>query len=81
MRTTIQLDDTLLREARREAARSGMTLSGIIEEALRERLARPATSAEPREQVRLRTTGGGGLRPGIDLDNSAALLDVLDRLD
>ena len=79
MRTTIRLGDALLLEAKREAARSGVTLTAIIEESLRERLARSATSAEPRARVRLTTTGGRGLRPGIDLDDSAALLDVMDR--
>ena len=78
MRTTIRLDDALLREAKREAAKSGMTLTAIIEESLRERLARSAASAEPRSYTRLATSGGRGLRPGIDLDDSAALLDVMD---
>ena len=53
-----------------------MTLTAIIEESLRARLAR--TSTEPRTRVRLTTTGHGGLRPGIDLDDSASLLDVMD---
>ena len=75
MRTTIRLTDSLLLEAKREAARCGMTLTAIIEESLRARLAR--TTAEPRRPVRL-TTGRGGLRPGIDLDDSASLLDVMD---
>ena len=68
--------DSLLLEAKREAARCGMTLTAIIEESLRARLAR--TTDEPRKRVRLTTTGRGGLRPGIDLDDSASLLDVLD---
>ena len=53
-----------------------MTLTAIIEESLRARLAR--TTAEPRTRVRLTTAGRGGLRPGIDLDDSASLLDVMD---
>ena len=63
-------------EAKHEAAKCGMTLTAIIEESLRARLAR--TSIEPRTRVRLTTTGHGGLRPGIDLDDSASLLDVMD---
>ena len=78
MRTTIRLDDPLLREAKREASRSGMTLTAMIEEALRERLARTASNAEPRQPVRLKTVGGSGLCPGVDLDDSAALLDLMD---
>ncbi len=76
MRTTIRLPDTLLLDAKREAVKCGMTLTAIIEESLRARLAR--TTGEPRTRVRLTTTGHGGLRPGIDLDDSASLLDVMD---
>ena len=75
-RTTIRLADSLLLEARREAARCGTTLTAIIEESLRARLAR--TTAEPRKRTRLTTTGRGGLRPGVDLDGSASLLDAMD---
>ncbi len=78
MRTTIRLGDALLQEAKREAAKSGMTLTAIIEESLRERLARSTADAAPRARVRLTTVGGRGLRPGIDLDDSAALLDMMD---
>ncbi len=53
-----------------------MTLTAIIEESLRARLAR--TTAEPRTRVRLTTTGRGGLLPGVDLDDTASLLDVMD---
>ena len=63
-------------EAKHEAAKCGMTLTAIIEESLRARLAR--TSAEPRPRVRLTTTGHRGLRPGIDLEDSASLLDAMD---
>ena len=76
MRTTIRLPDPLLREAKREATKCGMTLTAIIEESLRARLAR--TAAGPRTRVRLTTTGRGGLLPGVDLDDTASLLDVMD---
>lgn len=81
MRTTIRLGDALLREAKREAARSGMTLTAIIEESLRERLARSAAGAESPPRTRLTTSGSGGPRPGIDLDDSSALLDAMDGAD
>lgn len=72
----VRLADSLLREAKREAAKCGLTLTAIIEESLRARLAR--TSTAPRTRVRLTTTGHGGPRPGIDLDDSASLLDAMD---
>lgn len=77
MRTTIRLDDRLLREVKREAARSGVTLSAMIEEAVRERLARTASPIQPRSRVRLETFRGRGLGAGVDLDDSAALLDLM----
>ena len=77
MRTTIRLSDELLKEAKRLAAESGTTLTAIIEDSLRERLNRGKGRGVPRKPVRLKTTGAGGVRPGIDLDDSAALLDVM----
>ena len=76
MRTTIRLDETLLGEAKRVAAEQGMTLTAIIEESLRERLAR--NRAVPhRPPTRLSTVGAGGVLPGIDLDDSASLFDAM----
>ncbi len=81
MRTTIRLDDALLAEAKALAARSGRTLTKVIEDALRETLARrPDGDRCPR--IELPTDDGdgrgGGLRPGVDLDDSAALLDLME---
>lgn len=77
MRTTVNLDDDLLRAARRYAADHGRTLTSVVEDALREVLSRP--QREPPKPFRLVTHGGGGLRPGVDLDSSAELLDVMER--
>ena len=60
------------------AAESGRTLSAILEDALREKLAR--RRARPRTgPARLKTVKGGGVRRGVDLDDSAALLDLMGR--
>jgi hypothetical protein len=78
MRTTITIDEGLLADAKSEAARAGRTFSEIVAESLRERLARRDRTAE-RRPVRLPVdTVGGGLLPGVDLDNTAALYDLLD---
>jgi len=75
MRTTIRVDDELLREAKKLAAATGRTLAAVIEDALREALSR--RPAERRgEPVRLRTSGGRGLLPGVDLNDSASLRDL-----
>jgi len=80
MRTTIRIDERLLKEAKQQAIRSGKTLTAIIEDALRESLTRQRGSG-PRETVRLVTFEGKGLLPGVDLDDSAALLDLMESSD
>ena len=78
MRITVRLDDRLLVEAKRHAARSGRTLASLIDEGLRDVLARRAAPV-PVGPVTLPTGGRGGLRPGVSIDSYAALLDVMDR--
>jgi hypothetical protein len=80
MRTTIRLDDHLLREAKAVAAASGRTLTELIEDALREALAR-RQQGTGRARLVLRSFKGSGLRPGVDLDDSAALHELMDRAD
>ena len=80
MRTTINLDDELLAEAKRLAERMGKTLTAVVDDALRERLARSGASCQRPEAFRLHTFTGNGLQPGIDLDNSASLRDLMDDL-
>lgn len=77
MRTTVRLDDHLLARARRYAAENGQTLTALLESALREKLGRRRQRAG-RAPVRLHTVSGSGMRPGVDLDDSAALLDLLE---
>lgn len=77
MRTTVTLDDHLLAEAKRLAAESGRSVSEVIADALRESLAR-RDAARARPRAKLPTSGGGGVRPGVDLDSWASLLDVME---
>ena len=76
MRTTIRIDDDLLAAAKRRAVESGTTLTQVIEDAIREALARRPVQGS--ERVRLTTFGEGGLQPGVDLDDSAGLRSVMD---
>lgn len=80
MRTTIRLDDDLLAEVKLLAVSSGRSMTAVIEDALREMLARPRPVAE-REPVRLTTVSGSGLQPGVDLGGSAALLATMEESD
>lgn len=76
MRTTIRLDDDLLREAKARAARAGRSLNDFIEDAVRVALrAAPRGVAAPEIPV---FKGGRGVRPGVNLDSNAALLDVME---
>jgi hypothetical protein len=81
MRTTIRLDDELLRAAKRAAVERGTTLTAVIEDALRRALGTGAAAASPPEHVELPTFRGDGLLPGVDLDDTASLLDLMDGLD
>lgn len=77
MRTTVRLDDELMTEVKKLAARRGMTLTAVLDTALREMLAR-RRAAVPAAAPRLPSFGGRGLQPGVDLDDSAALLELMD---
>jgi hypothetical protein len=80
MRTTINLDDQLLKEAKAAAAAADRSLSELIEEALRERLGR-RQAQQRRKRVSLPTFRGQGVRPGIDLKDWGSVLDVMDQHD
>ncbi len=80
MKTTIQLDDQLLAEAKQCAAQTGRTLKAVIEDALRETLARTESPQAP-VRVSLQTFKGRGLQPGVDLDDTSSLLDLMERND
>jgi len=78
MRTTIRLDDVLLRRAKAAAAVSGRSLNDLIVDAIRAAL---APRASPGRVMEVPTYKGRGLQPGVDLDDSAALLDLMNRTD
>jgi hypothetical protein len=71
----VRLDDELLREAKAVAVASGRTLTAVIEDALREVLARRAGGAE---RAVLPVVRGGSVQAGVDLDDTAALLDLME---
>ena len=78
MRTTVSIDDQLLVEVKTLAARTGKTLSAVVEDALRQSLAKRSSARLVR--LPLLTHDGGGLQPGVDLDDTSALLDLMDGL-
>jgi len=80
MRTTVRLDDQLLTDVKEHAAKTGRTLTALLEDALRALLALENRPRQPRTR-RLPTYGEGGLQPGVDLDNGADLQDLMDGQD
>jgi hypothetical protein len=75
MRTTISIDGDLLDQVRRRAAELGKTVSQVIEDSVREAMLRPRTTA--RTSFRVQPFRGGRTRPGVDLDDNAALLELM----
>lgn len=81
MRTTIQLDDHLHELARQHAVAKGKTFTALVEEALREKLLskKKVMSALTKKRVILKTVGGNGVLMGVELDNNASLLDLMEQ--
>lgn len=76
MRTTLNLDDELMRQARGRAAETGRTLTQIIEESLRGAL---AERSEDRPSYQLKwTTARGRLLPGVDLFDRDSLINHME---
>jgi hypothetical protein len=64
MKTTIEIADTLLEAARREAERQGISLRALVEQSLRERL--KARGGGPAFRLRFVTFAGDGLQPAAE---------------
>ncbi len=58
MRTTVDIEEPLLRRARKRAAETNTTLSQIVKDALRAFLAAPARRSDPPFQLVTRGTPG-----------------------
>ncbi len=75
MKTTLNIDDTVMAELKREAARQGRTMSELVETALRLllRAQKKRTKMKP-----LPTFNGGGEL--VDIADRDALYDAMDDL-
>jgi hypothetical protein len=76
MRITVSLLDSLLEDARRRAAERGISLSALLEDALRSHIARP--SPPDSQPFRLHTLSGRLVNPDLDLDRTSALVTLDD---
>ena len=77
MKTTLNLDDQVLRHAKERATRDGITLTRFVENALRAKLM--ATSRKgPGFKLKI-VTVKGKRPPNVDVSDREALYDVIDR--
>lgn len=76
MRTTLDLDDDLMRAVKTKAAESGATMTRLIEEAVRASL---ETAPAPSKPFKFKlVTVRGELLPGVDLDDRDKLYDLME---
>src|SRR6266567_1524193 len=78
MRTTIRLDDALLGKAKSEARQRHTTLTCLIEEGLQLVLAAPKAADRRHKVVLPVSRERGGTLSGVDLNDSAGLLDLME---
>lgn len=77
MRTTVEINDSLLQTAKKRAADENATLKEIFDRALRQYLA----GGDPQRKFKLRWKphrGGGHLQPGVVLEDRDSLFDAME---
>ena len=78
MKTTLNIQDNLLANAKAAAAMQRTTLTRLIEEGLSMRLAAMEKKQPPRKFSLPVMSGKGGMRPGIDPTSNRSMLDAMD---
>lgn len=79
MRTTVRLPEDLFRRAKAHAAEAGITFTQLLEDALRLAIREQDRAADQPGRYDIHPLPAGrGLQPGVDLDDQAALLDLMD---
>lgn len=73
-RTTVNLDEDLLRRLKERAAREGRTLQSVVNDVIRQGIAVP----EDREYRLSLRTWKGALQPGVDLFDRDTLFDAME---
>ena len=77
-RTTVRLPDDLVKRAKRKAAAEGRSLTALIEDGLRRVLNDREPKGQPKRVLPPVSKATGGLLPGIDLNDTAALQETDD---
>ena len=74
-RTTIRMDERLLKDAKRFALEHDKTFTALVEETLRDKI---YPKAKPAREPIVLPTHNGGIRPGIDISNRGQVEDIMD---
>jgi hypothetical protein len=77
MRTTISIEDSLLEQAKAMALKEKCSLGTVVEEALRVRLLSQHKGTDRPSFRPWVTYNGQGVQPGVVLNDSAALEEVM----
>jgi hypothetical protein len=77
VRTTLTLDDDVLKSARKKAAEEGRPLKDVINEALRFGLQAGSRGSRAPYKFKLKTVSGRTL-PGVDLTDRDKLFDLME---
>ena len=78
MKTTLDLNDDLLAQAKAQAALERTSLTRLIEDGLTLRLRKTPSARPAQVPVIPSFAGGGAIRPGIDPCSNRSLLDACD---
>ena len=77
MRTTVAIETHLLKKARQAAMASRQTLSSLVQDSLRSYLSCKGSN-EVKGTQKFVTFRGKGLQAGVNLDDTASLLDRME---
>lgn len=75
MKTTLNLDDQILKNAKEKAARDGITLTAFVEQALKSQLLQKAKGVRYDFKPKVIT---GTRAPNVDISERDALYEVID---
>lgn len=79
MRTTVNIDEHLLAEAKLIAARTHQSIGSVLEEALRTFIDQQSRGGDvPSYALPEFAYARSGLRPGVDLEDKEQMADLLD---
>jgi len=80
MQIMVDIGEYLIEQAKNAAAKTHRSLDEFLADAILLALDR-VRRVRSREKVNFTTSGSGGVFPGVDMDNSSALIDIMDGIE